>query len=93
LKNPSVQGGKTNTELSQLKTRLEKIAPLRDALNTKYFSASQEQRNSPEFKRKLNSSVNYQLENKKILETFISENPNSFVSLDRIAEVVAMLPS
>ena len=93
LKNPSVQGGKTNTELSQLKTRLEKIAPLRDALNTKYFSASQEQRNSPEFKKEIEQlSENYQLENKKILETFISENPNSFVSLDRIAEVVGYAP-
>jgi len=88
-----VTGGTLNQDLNDLNKRLEALTPLREKIQTLYSSTAEADRNSEQFKDAIIPlQTDYQTQYKEILATFIHEHPNSFVSLDKIQDVVGYNP-
>ena len=93
LKKNSIQGGVTNEEYLVLQSQLSKLDYLKEAIIEKYQKATEEERDSEKFVKESSEMNNqYREKSKAVLIAFIKENPASFVSLDKLSEVVGYTP-
>ena len=93
LQQNSITGGPVNEDYAVLQAQLSKLDYLKEAIDAKYKNASEEQRSSERFAQESAELFQeYQAKNKAVLSDFIEKNPASYVSLDKITEVVGYTP-
>ena len=93
LMKATIKGSPVNDDDKRLKDALKPVDDMYMALNAEYMAASEEERNSPEFREKIDGKVNtIREEGKKIYLGFIKDNPKSVISLDALQQYSGGMP-
>ncbi|MVT09847.1 TlpA disulfide reductase family protein [Chitinophaga tropicalis] len=93
LMKATIKGSPVNDDDKRLKDALKPVDNMYMALNAEYMAASEEDRNSPEFREKIDEKVNtIREEGKKLYLAFIKDNPKSIISLDALQQYSGGMP-
>lgn len=93
LVHATITGGPTNRDFAAYQKKLEGPRSKMDALVSRFFAASDEQKENPEFIGQLQTEAAAIQEEQKVIDlAFIRENPSSIVSLDVLLPYVGSEP-
>jgi len=93
LKENIIKGGPVNEDFLAIQAEVSKLDMLKKAIDAKYENATEEEKSSEKFAKESAELIqDYQEKNKAVLKDFIEKNPASYLSLDKITEVVGYTP-